>query len=142
VCNQNLREHGARTLGGHFQSRVRARMAPLGQRNRERPRVSENGPVRAAAALALTVSFAVAAPVADAAVRTHRCQDDPSSRCGPLKVPMDRSGKVKGSIGIKFAYSGKLSGRTPILALSGGPGQAGVSLLADFADSLRPARPR
>jgi pimeloyl-ACP methyl ester carboxylesterase len=104
-----------------------------------RPCVSENGRVRAAAALALTVSFAVAAPVADAAIRTHPCQDDPSSHCGTLKVPLDRSGKVKGSIGIKFAYSGKLSGRAPILALSGGPGQAGVSLLADFADSLRPA---
>src|SRR3954454_7319869 len=114
-------------------------MAPLGQRNRVRVLVSQNGLVRVAAALALTVSFAVAAPVADAAVRTHPCRDDPSSRCGTLKVPLDRSGKVKGSIGIKFAYSGKLSGRTPILALSGGPGQAGVSLLADFADSLRPA---
>src|SRR4029078_3145479 len=95
--------------------------------------------VTASAALALTVSFPVAAPVADAAVRTHPCQDDPSSSCGTLKVPLDHSGKVKGSIGIKFAYSGKLSGRTPILALAGGPGQAGVSLLADFADSLRPA---
>src|SRR3954454_13666715 len=114
-------------------------MAPLGQRNRVRVLVSQNGLVRVAAALALTVSFAVAAPVADAAVRTHPCRDDPSSRCGTLKVPLDRSGKVKGSIGIKFAYSGKLTGRTPILALSGGPGQAGVSLLADFADSLRPA---
>jgi pimeloyl-ACP methyl ester carboxylesterase len=87
----------------------------------------------------LTVSFLTAASSAEAAVRTHRCPDDPSSRCGTLKVPLDRSGKVKGSIGIKFAYSGNLRGRTPILALSGGPGQAGVSLLADFADSLRPA---
>jgi pimeloyl-ACP methyl ester carboxylesterase len=101
--------------------------------------VSQNGRVRAAAALALTVSFAAAVPAADAAVRTHACRDDPSSRCGTLKVPLDRSGKVRGSIGIKFAYSGNLRGRTPILALSGGPGQAGVSLLPDFADSLRPA---
>jgi pimeloyl-ACP methyl ester carboxylesterase len=54
-------------------------------------------------------------------------------------VPLDRSDKLRGSIPIKFAYAGRLRGRTPILALSGGPGQAGVSLLEDFADSLRPA---
>jgi pimeloyl-ACP methyl ester carboxylesterase len=97
------------------------------------------GLVRRGAALALTVSFFVAASSADAAVRTHPCQDDPSSHCGTLRVPLDRSGKVKGTIPLQFAYSGNLHGRTPILALSGGPGQAGVSLLPDFADSMRPA---
>src|SRR4051795_3168509 len=76
---------------------------------------------------------------ADAAVRTHPCPDDASSRCGTLRVPLDRSGKLKGTIPIRFAYKGNLRTTTPILALSGGPGQAGVSLLADFADSLRPA---
>jgi pimeloyl-ACP methyl ester carboxylesterase len=85
------------------------------------------------------VSFATAAPMAHAAVRTHPCADDPAGHCGTLRVPLDRSGKLKGTIPIKFAYQGSLHGRTPILALSGGPGQAGVSLLADFADSLRPA---
>src|SRR3954469_11806993 len=85
------------------------------------------------------VSFATAAPPAHAAVRTHRCSNDPSGHCGTLRVPLDRSGKLKGAIPIKFAYTGSLRGRTPILALSGGPGQAGVSLLEDFADSLRPA---
>lgn len=114
-------------------------MAPSGQRNRVRPAVGKNGVVRRAAALALTVSFLTAASSAEAAVRTRACRDDPSSRCGTLRVPLDRTGTVKGSIGIKFAYSGNLRGRTPILALSGGPGQAGVSLLPDFADSLRPA---
>jgi pimeloyl-ACP methyl ester carboxylesterase len=95
--------------------------------------------VRRAAALALTVAFFAAAPSVEAAVRTHACRDFPSGRCGTLEVPLDRSGKVKGTVPIKFAYSGRLKGRTPILALSGGPGQAGVSLLPDFADSLRPA---
>src|SRR4051812_5104269 len=97
------------------------------------------GPVRRGAALALTVSFFMAASSANAAVRTHPCQDDPSSRCGTLRVPLDRSGKVKGTIPLQFGYSGNLRARTPILALSGGPGQAGVSLLQDFADSMRPA---
>jgi pimeloyl-ACP methyl ester carboxylesterase len=87
----------------------------------------------------LTVSFLAAASSAQAAVRTHACPDDPSSRCGTLRVPLDRSGQVKGTIPLKFAYTGNPRGRTPILALSGGPGQAGVSLLQDFADSMRPA---
>lgn len=111
----------------------------LGHRNYRHSAVSQNGPVRRAAALALMVSFLTAAPTVAAAVRTHRCPDDPSGRCGTLRVPLDRTGQVKGTIPIKFAYTGKLKGRTPILALSGGPGQAGVSLLADFADSLRGA---
>src|SRR5512138_2537596 len=72
VCNQNLREHGARTLGDRNYA--------------ERP-VSKNGPVRRAAALAFTVSFLTAAPAVHAAVRTHRCPDDPAGRCGTLKVP-------------------------------------------------------
>jgi pimeloyl-ACP methyl ester carboxylesterase len=111
----------------------------LGQRNGEPRPVSQNGPVRRAAALAMTVSFMTAAPSVHAAVRTHPCPDDPSGHCGTLRVPLDRSGEIKGTIAIKFAYKGSLRGRTPILALSGGPGQAGVSLLGDFADSMRPA---
>src|SRR4051795_8310413 len=95
--------------------------------------------VRRAAALAITVSFMSAAPTVQAAVPTHRCPDDPAGHCGTLRVPLDRSGKIKGTIPIKFAYKGNLRGKPPILALSGGPGQAGVSLLSDFADSMRPA---
>jgi pimeloyl-ACP methyl ester carboxylesterase len=111
----------------------------LGQRNRRQRDVSQNGPVRRAAALAITVSFLTAATTAQAAVRTHRCADDPAGRCGTLRVPLDRSGTLKGTISIRFAYKGNLHATTPIVALSGGPGQAGVALLSDFADSLRPA---
>jgi pimeloyl-ACP methyl ester carboxylesterase len=82
--------------------------------------------------------MAGAAP-ADAAVRTRPCPDDSAARCGTLRVPLDRTGAVKGTVPLKFAYEGKLRGRVPILALSGGPGQAGVSLLQDFRDSLRAA---
>jgi pimeloyl-ACP methyl ester carboxylesterase len=94
--------------------------------------------VKRAAALALAVFASMTASAAQAAVRTHPCQDDPSGRCGTLRVPLDRSGQLQGTIPIKFAYLGNLHAKTPILALSGGPGQAGVSLLDDFADSLRP----
>ena len=98
--------------------------------------------MRRVAALASAVLTLTAAATADARVRTHRCPDMPEAQCGTLKVPLDRTGKVKGTIGIKFAYEGKLSGKTPTLALSGGPGQAGVALLEDFADSLRPGGKR
>src|SRR5207244_1070892 len=69
--------------------------------------------------------------------RTHPCDEDPLAHCGTMRVPLDRAGQVNGTIGIKFAYLGSLKRSTPILALSGGPGQAGVALLDDFADSLR-----
>ena len=95
--------------------------------------------MRRVAALAFLVSLLTAAPAAHAAIRTHPCPEDPSAHCGTLNVPLDRTGRLGGTIGIKFAYSGNLREHTPILALSGGPGQAGVALLGDFADSLRPA---
>ena len=91
------------------------------------------------AALALTVLSLAATGSAEARLRTHPCLDDPSAHCGTLRVPLDRAGVIKGTIPIQFAYLGNLRTHTPILALSGGPGQAGVSLLDDFAESLRPA---
>jgi pimeloyl-ACP methyl ester carboxylesterase len=101
--------------------------------------VGQNGEVRRLAAmLPALVLFAVGSPAA-AAPKTHRCPDDASARCGTLNVPLDRDGVVKGRIPIRFAYVGNPRGATPIVALSGGPGQAGVILLQDFADSLRPA---
>ena len=98
----------------------------------------QNGRVRRAAALApLVALLAVATPAQ--ALRTHRCPDEPAARCGTLVVPLDRSGAVPGHVPIRFAILGKLGGKPPLVALSGGPGQAGVALLDDFADTLRPA---
>src|SRR2546428_3682456 len=99
----------------------------------------QNGTVRRLAVLAPVVALlATAAPAA--ALRTHPCRDEPAGHCGTLTVPLDRSGVLKGTIPIRFAYLGKLhGGKPPILALSGGPGQAGVILLDHFPDSLRPA---
>jgi pimeloyl-ACP methyl ester carboxylesterase len=82
--------------------------------------------------------LAAGSPAA-AAPKTHRCPDDPGAHCGTLVVPLDRTGVVKGKIPIRFAYKGNLGRATPIVALSGGPGQAGVALLQSFADGLRPA---
>ena len=83
-------------------------------------------------------SLAAAVAPAEAAVRLTACREHPGARCGTLSVPVDRSGKVGGRIGIRFAVAGSLRGRPPLLALSGGPGQAGVLLLEDFASSLAP----
>jgi pimeloyl-ACP methyl ester carboxylesterase len=94
------------------------------------------GRVRRAAALAPLVALLGLASPAHA-LRTHPCRDDPGARCGTLVVPLDRAGAVKGRIPIRFAYAGNLRRKPPVLALSGGPGQAGVALLADFADSLK-----
>jgi pimeloyl-ACP methyl ester carboxylesterase len=81
--------------------------------------------------------LAAGSPAA-AAPKTHRCPDDPGARCGTLVVPLDRAGVVMGKIPIRFAYKGNLRRLTPIVALAGGPGQAGVSLLQTFADDMRP----
>lgn len=98
--------------------------------------------VRRAAALAPIAAALALAPSAYA-IKTHSCRDlESGARCGTLTVKVDRAGQVKGTIPIKFAYRGPLGPThpTPILALSGGPGQAGVLLLDDFADSLSAAR--
>jgi pimeloyl-ACP methyl ester carboxylesterase len=95
--------------------------------------------VRRLAALLPALAFLAVGSPAAAAIKTHRCPDDPSARCGTLDVPLDRTGTVKGTIPIHFAYTGNPLAATPILALSGGPGQAGVALLQTFADDMRPA---
>jgi pimeloyl-ACP methyl ester carboxylesterase len=96
------------------------------------------GVVRRAAVLASVVALLAAAEPASA-VRTRPCRDSPAARCGTLVVPVDRSGRVKGTIPIRFAVLGRIGRKPPIVALSGGPGQAGVLLLDDFAYTLRPA---
>jgi pimeloyl-ACP methyl ester carboxylesterase len=98
----------------------------------------QNGRVRRAAAVATLVALLGTAAPAHA-LRTHRCRDEPAARCGTMVVPLDRSGAVKGRIPIRFAVLGNVHRKPPIVALSGGPGQAGVVLLDDFADTLRPA---
>ena len=96
--------------------------------------------MRRALALAPIVVLLTGAGPAAAAVKTRPCPEDPGARCGTLRVPLDRSGTLKGVVPIRFAYVGNPRRKAPVVALSGGPGQAGVSLLQDFADSLRPAR--
>lgn len=78
----------------------------------------------------------LAVPAADAALKLRPCMGGGGVRCGTLSVPLDRSGQIKGRIGLRFAVYGRIGSRPPLVALSGGPGQAGVLLLEDFAATL------
>jgi pimeloyl-ACP methyl ester carboxylesterase len=93
--------------------------------------------VVAAAFAALAAGSAVAAPLA-------RCSTTPVDRtlCGRVVVPLDRTGALPGTIGLRVralppARGAAASGT--VLALAGGPGQAAVPLLPAFAAVLRPA---
>ena len=86
-----------------------------------------------AAALAL-VALAVLAPSALAAP----CRGQEEFSCAILDVPLDRTGAVPGTVHLHYAVQRR--GPRPILiALSGGPGQAGVASASSFALSLEPA---
>src|SRR4051794_38084140 len=101
------------------------------------------GIVRVAAAL-LIVAAAVPA-TADA--RFKRCERDSVVRCGTVNVPLDRSGKVPGSLGVyveqveardlpsvgKGAHAaGAPTEHGAIFALAGGPGQPATQFTSDF----------
>jgi pimeloyl-ACP methyl ester carboxylesterase len=85
----------------------------------------------AAASLTFTAS-------AGATVSLSACAHQPKFRCGVLTVPLDRAGRLPGTIPIHFAV--QAHGPKPLLfALSGGPGQSAVSDATDFAIALQPA---
>ncbi len=62
-----------------------------------------------------------------------RCPAPSPARCLSVVVPLDRSGAVPGSVRIRAARlrSGRAT-RPPLIGLTGGPGQAGVTFLEDY----------
>jgi pimeloyl-ACP methyl ester carboxylesterase len=90
-------------------------------------------------ALALGAS-AQAAPLTKPCPRPHdrfgRPRDD--SRCMGVSVPLDRTGALPGTIRLRVRIAPPLAGSAEetILALAGGPGQAGASLLDSFRFAL------
>ena len=99
-------------------------------------------------ALALVATGATRPPVARAApggsVPFHRCfRDTPDLQCGIVSVPLDRSGRVPGSVPLYVtrtrAHLKPGQARSAIIGLGGGPGQAALPLFSDFADTLGPA---
>jgi pimeloyl-ACP methyl ester carboxylesterase len=77
---------------------------------------------------------------AQTAPRLRQCQGQARFGCGTLNVPLDYSGRVPGSIGLRFAAqrsfprTGKL-----LIALAGGPGQPAIDAATSFALALEPA---
>jgi pimeloyl-ACP methyl ester carboxylesterase len=93
--------------------------------------------VHLAAALAL-VALAVAAPSALAAPTLKTCEGQDEFACGTLDVPLDRSGAIPGTVPLHYAVQ-RLGPKPVLIALAGGPGQAGVAAASSFALSLEPA---
>src|SRR3954453_17340136 len=61
--------------------------------------------------------------------------------CARVDVPLDRTGAVPGtvSLAVERVPAATNPGRSAVVALAGGPGQAALPLAADFAKDLGPA---
>jgi pimeloyl-ACP methyl ester carboxylesterase len=90
-----------------------------------------------AAALAI-VAIAVVAPSAVAAPTLKTCKGQEEFACGTLQVPLDRTGAIPGTVPLHYAVQ-RLGPKPVLVALAGGPGQAGVAAASSFALSLEPA---
>jgi pimeloyl-ACP methyl ester carboxylesterase len=75
-----------------------------------------------------------------AALTTKPCTNATGFRCGALVVPLDRTGKVPGTVRLSLAVERPRKGADGfLLALSGGPGQPSVAFADSFRASLAPA---
>src|SRR4051794_4453805 len=93
----------------------------------------------AAVPLALMLAVALAGP-ARADIAFSPCAVA-GYECGHLAVPLDRSGGLPGSVELAIVRARASSNptHTAVVALAGGPGQAGTPLAEDFATALGPA---
>ena len=70
---------------------------------------------------------------ATASARAAACPAAPEGRCFHLTVPLDRSGAVPGTIRLRAAkIESRRPLRPPVIGLTGGPGQAGVSYASTY----------
>jgi pimeloyl-ACP methyl ester carboxylesterase len=93
----------------------------------------------------LLVGSAAAAGSASAAGLTFgACHPAlPGFRCATLRVPLDHSGAVPGTVGLRVARQVSAPrGALPLLSLSGGPGQEAVPFAPGTARVLGPAHRR
>ncbi len=73
----------------------------------------------------------VVPPAAEAALKFRSC-DRGDFRCARLSVPLDRTGQVKGSVGLRILRARATRRRRGVVVLlAGGPGQSAVSAYAD-----------
>lgn len=94
--------------------------------------------------LAVLLCAAVAALLCGAstasALTTRPCHGAPGFGCGTVQVPLDRSGRVPGTLRIAVAVERPRPGAHGFLvALAGGPGQPSVPFAESFRQTLAPA---
>jgi pimeloyl-ACP methyl ester carboxylesterase len=86
--------------------------------------------------------LALAAGVASAAdpLPLRPCSGDSQdrSRCGSVRVPLDRSGALPGTVDLRVRVLDPASGapKATVIALAGGPGQAATPLLEQMVQQL------
>jgi pimeloyl-ACP methyl ester carboxylesterase len=90
-------------------------------------------------ALAAAVLALVPTAAAEGALPWAPCQPE-GFQCASLDVPLDRTGRVPGTVGLNATRLPAPAGgsSTAVVALAGGPGQAAVPLASAFADGLLP----
>lgn len=94
---------------------------------------------RAVCICCLTVLvLAVGAGASSPSLRgSHECRGQPGFICSTLRVPLDWSGRVKGTLDLAVA-TGPAGPRSVLLVLTGGPGQPGVPFVARTSARLGP----
>jgi pimeloyl-ACP methyl ester carboxylesterase len=101
--------------------------------------------MRRALLLALAAAAATAIPAAPARaqVEWRPCSDDGfrAFECGRVAVPVDRGGSVPGTIDlfVRRLVAPANPGRSAVVILSGGPGQAATEAAREAAEALAPA---
>jgi pimeloyl-ACP methyl ester carboxylesterase len=91
----------------------------------------------------LALLLALAATPAAQAAKLGPCKGPKRFGCATVTVPLDHSGLVAGTIGLKIAVQRGVPASRPVLvALSGGPGQSSVGAADSFRFSLAPALKR
>src|SRR3954447_3132947 len=99
--------------------------------------------MRRAPLAALAVAGLLAgAPSANAALKWGSCASAQAVEWAVLRVPLDRSGHVAGTIPLHVARTRAGTHRRGLVALSGGPGQGAVAASDFTADTLHAARSR
>ena len=94
-----------------------------------------------AVSLLTGVLAGVGAASASAALPFLPCQSAVGFSCATVAVPLDRSGKAPGTVGLTVERKGAgiVQSQSAVIALAGGPGQAADPLGEDLAKSISPA---
>lgn len=84
---------------------------------------------------AIVLVLAAAAAAAPPAAAADRCA--PEARCTTVRVPLDRSGAVPGTVALSVGRIGpRRPPRPPVVVLTGGPGQAAADFLVGYSYEL------